>query len=275
MFQYTKQDLSKKLNIIHDKEFAEFRQYWFSSGHKECTIEEFMPLADSWFKSSKLNQLHGWEEFDNIDITTGNTQFIESFFIRYGYDGFQILENEYAYYSLFGKYGCKVQDLKPNLPLILTLPHYGYGGMRPEWAELLEVCSQRNIDIHIDFAWITLANGLDIDLTRPCIKSFAMSLSKFDMTWNKVGLRWSKQRTMDSITMMNHYYGSINSNKFSCGACMMQRFDRDHLWNKYGDHYRQLCASLDTRPSNLLTVLRFDGDPDSYDAGSILAGLKL
>ena len=275
MFQFTKQDLSKKLKIIRDQRFADFRKSWFAYSHKEYEMDEFISLADSWFKSSKLNVLHGWDEFDNIDVTTGNTQFIESFFIRYGQDGFQILENEYAYYGLMGKYGCKPQDLKPNLPLIITLPHYGYGGMRPEWQEVLEICSQRNIDIHIDFAWISLANGLEIDLTHPCIKSFAISLSKFDMTWNKVGLRWSRQRTMDSITIMNHYYGAINSNKFSCGAHMMQEFDRDYLWNKYGNHYRELCASLNTNPSNLLTILRFDGDDASYDAGQILTDLRL
>lgn len=275
MFQFTKENLSPALSIIRDKEFAQFKEDWFHNSQVEISREDFKANADAWFKSSRLNDLHGWEHFDQIDLTTGNTQYIESFFIRYGKDNFQIIENEYAYYSLMGKYGVKVEDLKPNMPLIITLPHYGYGGMRPEWDQLLKICEERNIDIHIDFAWITLANGLSIDLSHPRIQSFAMSLSKFAMTWNKVGLRWSRQRTMDSITIMNHYYGPINSNKFSCGMRMIDTFARDHLWNKYGTYYYDLCTSLNTNPSNLLTIIRFDGDPISYDCAKILTELNV
>lgn len=275
MFQYTKNDLTKTLRSIQDKEFLDFRESWFKNSYKEFTRDEFMDIADTWFKSSKLNNLHGWERFDKIDMTTGNTQYIETFFIRYGQDNFQIIDNEYAYYSLMGKYGVKVNELKPNIPLIITLPHYGYGGLRPEWDQVLKVCEERNIDIHIDFAWITMAKGIEIDLSHPCIKSFAMSLSKFGMLWNKVGLRWSKQRTMDSITIMNHYYGPINSNKFSCGAHMMLRFERDYLWNKYGDYYKELCKSLNTYSTNLVNVIRFSDDPNSYNAGDILTNLNV
>jgi hypothetical protein len=275
MFQFTKEQLSPALTIIRDKEFAQFKENWFKNPQVEVSREEFKTAADAWFKSSKLNTLYGWEHFDQIDITTGNTQYIESFFIRYGKDNFQIIENEYAYYGLMGKYGVKVEDLKPNMPLIVTLPHYGYGGMRPEWNQLLQICEDRNIDIHIDFAWLPLASGLVIDLSHPRIQSFAMSLSKFAMTWNKVGLRWSRQRTMDSITIMNHYYGPINSNKFSCGMHMINTFTRDHLWNKYGTYYNDLCTSLGTTPTNLLTIIRFDGDPISYDCGGILTNLNV
>jgi hypothetical protein len=275
MLKFTKDKLSTKITALRDKEFLSFKESWFNNPQKEIKLEDYINIADSWFKSSTLNVIHGWDQFDQIDVTTGNTQFIESFFVRYGKDNFQIIENEYAYYSLLGKYGVKPEELKPNLPLIITLPHYNYGGLRPEWNNLLRICEERNIDIHIDFAWITLANGLEIDLTHPCIKSFAMSLSKFVMTWNKVGLRWSKQRTMDSITIMNHYYGPINSNKFSCGAKMMETFSVDYLWNKYGAHYKNICSSLNTSPTKLLTIIKFENDPATYDAANILTGLNL
>ena len=275
MFQFTKEDLSPSLNIIRDKEFYQFKENWFKNPQTEVKREDFVAAADAWFKSSKLNELYGWEQFDQIDITTGNTQYIESFFIRYGKDNFQIIENEYAYYSLMGKYGVKVEELKPNMPLIITLPHYSYGGMRPEWNQLLRICEERNIDIHIDFAWLPLASGIEIDVSHPRIQSFAMSLSKFAMTWNKVGLRWTRQRTMDSITIMNHYYGPINSNKFSCGMSMINTFNRDYLWNKYGTYYNDLCQSLNTNPTNLITVIRFNDDPTSYDCGKILTELNV
>jgi len=275
MFRYIKDDLSKNMNIIRDKEFIQFQESWFDNKVKEINRETFIKIADDWFKSSKINDLQGWRHFDNIDITNGNTQYIESFFVRYGLSGFQILENEYAYYTLMGKHGCKLDRLEPNLPLLLTIPHYNYGGNRPEYDQLLAICENRNIDIHIDFAWIPLAKGIDIDLSHPNIKSFAMSISKFAMTWNKAGLRWSKQRTMDPITIMNHYYRNINSNQLTCGAHMMQRFDRDHIWNKYEMYYNELCDSLDTKPTNIITVLKFEGDDSTYDAGKILTSLGL
>jgi hypothetical protein len=109
-------------------------------------------------------------------------------------------------------------------------------------------------------AWITIAKDITIDLGHPCIKSFGMSMSKYSLDWNRVGLRWCRQRTMDSITMFNHYHGEPNNNVVSCGAFMMQHIPRDYGWDVYGDKHQKICEQLGLKSTNIVHV---GIDPDT------------
>jgi hypothetical protein len=141
--------------------------------------------------------------------------------------------------------------------LLITIPHYTWAGVRPEWDDVLRECEQKNIDIHIDMAWITLAKNVNIDFSHPCIQSVGMSISKYSMQWNRVGLRYSRQRTMDSITMFNHYYQpGTNSSQSSCAACAIETIPRDYGWNTYGAHHQDICDTLDLNPTDLVHVIK-------------------
>jgi hypothetical protein len=216
-----------------------------------------MPRLNEWFQSTRVNDLQGWASLPCIDITMGNTHYIESFVIRHGWDGFQVLTDEYAYYSFNGKWGVEVGDLEPNKPLIITLPHYKWAGVRPEWSKVLRECEQKNIDIHIDMAWSTLSKNVAIDFGHPNIQSVGMSISKYAMQWNRVGLRYSKQRTMDSITMFNHYYQpDTNSALSSCGAYAIDCIPRDYGWTTYADFHVDICRELDLIETDLIHVVK-------------------
>jgi len=248
-------NVTKKLVPVGDAYMKKLKQDWFEGSQKIVPYENFIPLADEWFKSTKVNDLQGWEQFPCIDVIMGCTHFIESFILRHGWDGMQILPEEYSYYSLVGgKHGTELGQLKPNIPLIISLPNWRYADLRPGWTDLLKECEIKNIDIHIDFAWLTTARDIQIDLDHPCIKSFAMSMSKYKLEWNRVGLRWSRQRHPDAITMFNHYYGSVNTALTSCGAFMINNIPRDYGWNVYGDLHFQLCRELELSPTKLLHV---------------------
>lgn len=41
MFQFTKEQLSPSLNIIRDKEFAQFKENWFQNSQVEVSREAF------------------------------------------------------------------------------------------------------------------------------------------------------------------------------------------------------------------------------------------
>lgn len=263
--------LSKKLIPISDSFLERLKSSWFEGKQKEVLHEDFLPVADSWFKSTKLNTLDGWNSFDCIDITMGCTHFIESLIIKYGWDGFQLLPDEYGYYGVMGKFGNEVGQLEPNKPLIVSLPNWKYADMRPEWEEVLKECESKNIDIHIDFAWITTAKNINIDLNHPNIKSFAMSLSKYALQWNRVGLRWSKQRTMDSITLMNKYYGDVNGALISCGAFMIDNIPRDYGWDVYGIQHAELCAKYNLIPTNVVHIVKNPADNLPYSIAETLS----
>jgi len=264
--------ITKKLIPIKDKFLQGLKDNWFSQPQRHVTMQRFVPMAEEWFRSTKLNDIQGWDEFPCVDVIMGCTHFIESFVLKYGWEGMQILPQEYGYYGMMGKFGNELGSLEPNKPLIISLPNWYYADLRPEWPDLLKECEQKNIDIHIDFAWITTARDIQIDLDHPCIKSFAMSMSKYSLEWNRVGLRWSRQRTMDSVAVLNQYYGEVNSALTSCGIYMINNIPRDYGWNTYGDLHFKACHELDLTPTKMIHVAR-QPDQTVVGIGSLLSHL--
>lgn len=251
---FDKNLIRERWQIPQDDYLAKIKNDWFSKNQKIIPVDNCIDILDKWFKSTKLNTLHNWDKMPHIDITMGCAHYIESFIIgQGGIDNFQVLDDEYAYYSFLGKWGTPLNELKPNLPLIITLPHWKWGGLRPEWNDVLKICEERNIEIHIDMAWLTLSKGIEIDLGHPNIRSIGLGLSKFGAQWNRVGLRYSKQRRMDSITIFNEFYIKfVNDNLYSCGAYIAQNIERDYSWNTYGDLNNQICEHFGYEPTNLI-----------------------
>jgi hypothetical protein len=249
------------------------RQQWFDSAQKEINYTQFKPIASEWFRDSALNNIQGWEQCPLVDVTMGNTHYIESFLLKHGMQGFQILKNEYSYYTLMGKHGVDVDALEPNKPLIITMPHWQYCDIRPEWSEVLRICEQRNIDIHIDMAWIITARDIDVDLSHPCIKSFAMSLSKLNLQWARVGLRWSRQKSMDSVTIFNDYYRQTNTVLTSVGTFFIEQLERDYLWNTHGANHYNLCQSLDLQSTKIIHVAKDKNTNQSLGIGDLLSSV--
>ncbi len=247
--------ITQKLHHLNDDFLKSLKQKWFAEPHPVIGYNDFIPIADAWFKSTKINKLNGWDEFTFVDVVMGCTHFIESLLIRHS-RRIQVLPNDYAYYGLLGIHGTPVGSLEPNVPLIVSLPNWKAADIRSDWIEVLDECSHKNIDIHIDMAWMTIARDIELDLSHPCIKSFAMSLSKYSMEWNRVGLRWCRQRTMDPITMLNHYQGDVNSALTSCGAFIMNQLPRDYAWETYRDKHFKICKDYNLTPTKMIHVAK-------------------
>ena len=100
-----------------------------------------------------------------------------------------------------------------------------------------------------------LEKDIEIDFSHPCIKSFAMGTSKFTQPWLRVGIRFTKQRTIDNITILNHFYSDNNSALFSAGVYAMENIPRDYSWQTYGNRYNHICTELGVLPTNLINVV--------------------
>jgi len=274
MRNYSRDDLTKKLYPVADNFLTGLRAKWYNNSQSYSTAEQFIQEAEEWFKSTKRNEIQNWNEFKCVDIIMGCTHFIESLILKHGWDNIQVLRNEYGYYGLMGKHGVDLDQLQPGLPLIVSLPNFSYADIRPDWESILNICEQRDIDIHIDFAWMLVADGINVDVGHPNIKSFAMSLSKYDCHWNRIGLRWSKQRTMDSINIMTKYYGDVNSGIISCGNFLIRSIPRDYTWNIYGELYHQICSKLDVLPTKLINVVKSKQDNKVLGVGNLLTSLS-
>lgn len=264
------QGITKKFVPIRDRHLIGIKNRWFTEPQVNCTGSRLLPELANWFRSTKCNNITGWDEFPYTDITMGNTHFIESVALKYKWD-FQILPHEYAYYTLMGKMPTENGRLEPGKPLMISLPNWRWADLRPDWEDILKECEIKKIDIHIDCAWITVAKNIDIDLSHPCIKSFAMSLSKYSMEWNRIGVRWTRQRTMDSITIFNHYYGDVNSALSSAGNFIIKNLDRDYAWHNYTGRHHQVCNEHNLLPSKLIHVAH-QGDK-TVGIGNLLSRL--
>ena len=251
---YNRSLISNHWYIPTDEKLKKIKEEWFLSNQQQYTQQQAARILNEWFKSTKLNYLQNWDAMPYVDVTMGCAHFIESFVIgQQGLDNFQTLPDEYAYYSFLGKWGTPAGELEPNKPLIITLPHYKWGDLRPEWNDVLHECEQKNIDIHIDMAWLTLSKDIEIDLGHPAIRSIGLGLSKFDMQWNRIGLRYTKQRKMDSITIFNHFYeNNVNQNLYSAGVYIANNLDRDYMWKTYADKNEDICNHLNLNPTKLI-----------------------
>lgn len=263
-------NITENLHPINDKRMKTLRSAWFERPQADRGFKEFQSMAPDWFKSTRVNDIQGWQCLPCVDITMGCTHYIESFVQRHGWAGFQILKNEYAYYTLMGKHGVDPDQLLPNMPLLITMPHWQFFGARPEWPDVLEICERRNIDIHIDMAWIITARDIELDLSHPCIKSIGMSLSKYSLQWSRIGLRLSRQKTMDSITIFNDYYKDTNTVLSSIGCYWIENLERDYLWNTYGAQHLDLCHQLAIDPTKLIHVAKDPLTGNPLGIGSML-----
>lgn len=266
---YTKQDLTGKLTPIRDKFLLSVKDRWFSESHKEYRMNDFVPVADEWFKSTRLNNIQGWDSLPCVDFTQGCTHYIESTAGALGWK-IQVLPDDYSVYAYMGINPTQPGELEPGVPLMISLPQWRYVDLRSDWESVLSECESKSIDIHIDMAWLTVARDVEIDLAHPCIQSVAMSISKYASDWNRCGLRWSKQRRMDSITLLNHYYPGTQINSASAGYFMIDSIPRDYLWNTYADAHYEICKNLDVTPSKIVHVVK-DGTT-SRGIGDIVSG---
>jgi len=261
----------KTLHPVNDEYLQQLRKRFYEEPKSDISHNKFVDKATEWFLSTKINTIKGMEKFPCVDVIMGCTHFIESFVSKNKWN-VQILEREYAYYSLMGKSPTQVGQLEAGVPLIISLPNYYYGS-RPEWKKVLKECEDKNIDIHIDCAWLTAAKGFTLDFDHPNIKSFAMSMSKYNMSWNRIGLRWSKQRTMDSCTLISTQK-KYNELTTACGSFMMDNLPRDYGWEKYSSAIDIICKKFDLEPTMCFYLVK-DKQGDIYSIGKVLSEFKL
>ena len=266
----TIQDLDTVLTPVQDEHLSTLKKSWYHDPQESIGHDEFVNKASDWFRSTKINDLQGWGKFPCVDVIMGCTHFIESLASKHKWN-IQILGKEYAYYTVMGKKHTEPGHLEPGKPLVVSLPNYLYGD-RPDWQAVLKECEQKEIDIHIDCAWVTAAKGFDFNFDHPNIKSFAMSMSKYNFTWNRIGLRWSRQRTMDSCSLISAQK-KYNELTTACGSFMMDNIPRDYGWEKYGKINQQICDKLGLEPTMFFYVVK-DKNDKLYSIGKLLGDIK-
>jgi len=83
-----------------------------------------------------------------------------------------------------------------------------------------------------------------------------MSITKLGFEWNKAGIRWSRQKSIDSITIRNHHSTWINQNILDCTNFIINNHNIDHSWNTHETNYSKICDILGVERTDFIHVVK-------------------
>jgi hypothetical protein len=220
----------------------------------------FKKEMTDWLFASKVNILSGFDNFTRVDIINGCTQFIDNIYMQ---GPVQTLKGDYRYHSrLNPNIAFSVPGyLREGLPLIIAMPFPSTGNVHTQMKEVLDEARDKGIDVHVDGAWLTCCRGIDFDVSHPAIKSVGISLSKgLGLGWNRVGLRWTRQTTLDSVTIMNDFNMNLRAPAM-IGLHFIRNLPADYLWDTHGKNYYKVCQNFDLTPTNSIYLALRNGQP--------------
>jgi hypothetical protein len=140
-------------------------------------------------------------------------------------------------------------EILPGDLLVFSLPFADTGAQIDGIDQVLDQCDSHGVPVLIDMAYVNLAQGQKIDLSRDCIKVITTSLSKvFPLQYHRIGIRLTKGLDDD---LMIAYQQNQYVNRFGCGlgSLMIKRFAADHTYHAYASKQRTLCEKLDVAVS--------------------------
>ena len=219
----------------------------------------FKKEMTDWLLASKLNNLYGFDDYKRLDIINGCTHFIDNIYMQ---GHVQVLRGDYRYHERLGLgYVKDLGSLVPGIPLIIAMPFPSTGAVHNRMTEILDEAQNKDIDVHVDGAWLTCCRGIDFDVSHPAIKSVGTSLSKgLGLGWNRIGLRWTRQAHADSVTIMNNFHMN-NRALVMIGLHFLRNLDPDYLWKAHGNNYYKVCTDFGLTPTQSIYLALRDGQP--------------
>lgn len=225
--------------------------------YNDDIADEFKIEFIHFLKNHSLSKLSGIDTFPYTDICVGCTQFIDDIYQRVGAANVMIFENDYKYHWRLNnsiEYAT-LDTLVPNKELIISMPFPAHGDVHPLMSTILDRCSQFNIPVHLDAAWITCSRDITFDFSHPAIKTFAVSLSKGGMGNDRIGVRFSRTRSSGAITIMNDFNMNCKS-LMHTGLKFMQEMGPEYFWKKYETKYYKVCEDFNLIPTKSIHVAK-------------------
>ena len=246
--------------ISNDQELLKIKVNFFKNFEnktlKYMTLEyhDFITIFEKSVKENQSINILGLDSFVQKDVIVGCHHFIDELIMTYGLNNLQLFEGGYNYYKRLNpniKY-VTLDTLEPDRPLLLEYPFPRYLDEHPNYKEIIEKCNKLNINVYLDCAWLLSSFNLNLDLTQPCIKGMAMSLSKcFGLHWSRIGVRWLKDKTEDGIFLQNKNR-MISYSNLMIGKYYLDRIPMNFLITKYQSMYYQICEDLSLHPGNVI-----------------------
>jgi hypothetical protein len=224
--------------------------------YNDSIADEFKNEFIHFLDNHTLSTLTGIEMFPYTDICVGCTQYIDDIYQRVG-DNVMIFENDYKYHWRLNPSieFVTLDTLVPNKELIISMPFPAHGDVHPLMHTILDHCSQLDIPVHLDGAWITCSRDITFNFDHPAIKTFAISLSKSGMGNDRIGVRFSRNRSNGAITIMNDFNMNCKS-LMHIGLKFMRELGPEYFWKKYETKYYKVCEDFNLIPTKSIHVAK-------------------
>jgi len=218
----------------------------------------FKKEMTSWVLKSKLNRITGLDNFNRVDIVNGCTQFIDTAYMN---GPVQVLAGDYRYHARLGNWYTHPGFLSAEKQLVIAWPFPSTGDTHTQMKEILDEAGDKGISVHVDGAWYTCCRGIDFDVSHPSIRSVGISLSKgLGLGWNRVGLRWTKSKDADAVTIQNDFNMNLRA-PVMIGLHFIRNLPPDYLWNECGENYYKICRDFNLTPTKAIYLALKDGHP--------------
>ena len=264
--------------LSNDKKLLEIRLDFFKNFNNKtlkyitANYQDFIATFEKSIKEKQSMNISGLELFNQKDVIIGCQHFIDELIMTHGIDNIQLFDKGYNYYKKINpniKY-VTLDTLQSKKPLILEYPFPKYLREHPLYKDIIKKCNELNIDVYLDCAWLPVSYGLTLDLDQPCIKGMAMSLSKcFGLHWSRIGVRWLKNKTKDSIAHQNENR-MISFPNLMIGQYYLDRLPMDYLITKYKIKHHEICTSLNLKPGNIILAAHSQDYKSIYGLANLL-----
>lgn len=243
----------------NDEVLLKTRIDFYKSNNLKFITTEYKDFISAFEDSLSKNQsikISGLDKFLYKDVIIGCQHFLDNLIIEHGLNNLQFFEGGYGYFKKLNPslQHTTLDTLEFGKPLIIEYPFPKYQGEHPQYKEIIKRCNEKNIDVYLDCAWLPISWDLDLDVNQPCIKGLAISLSKgYGLHWNRIGVRWHKNKKEDSIFLQNEYR-MISYSNLIIGKFYLDRLPMDYLVQKYKKNYFDICKEFNLLPGNTILV---------------------
>lgn len=220
---------------------------------------EFCNNYVKWLTTSKNNTIVGLEQFPHAIYSQGTSEAFDKFYMRHRNRRFRCFRGEYMYHQLAWRNSwpnwkfIEDEPLVVNDAVVISFPFSDTGVKHSRYDEIIRMCNALGIPVLVDAIYYSVASGVHMDLTHPCITDVVFGLSKtFPLAHARTGMRLTKIDDDDTLFVYDkaNYTNRIGA---YLGNVFLNEYGPDYIVNKYKQKQIEFCKLLDVCPSDTVT----------------------
>ena len=211
--------------------------------------DKFLDLYYDTIMSCKNNKLIGLNGYKHKTYVHGTTQAFDAFHLKHHRKKIRVLPGEFAYHRISGRsYDLQFEEITEHRPLtsgdafILSIPFSASCDVPENYEQLMQVCCNEEIPVLLDFAYLGIAKGININIEYECIQEICFSLSKayFGSERFRIGMRIRRSFIDDPIDFANEF-NMYNLAGGHVGINLLQEIPPSTIYEILEIHANRLC----------------------------------